>query len=146
LKVFISLGTTPFPELIEAVVEQQLDKHFELVVQHVIPQSEFKTSFVFEQNIHERYEWDNLVVTHAGTGTVFNVLVKEIKLLVVPNMSRSDPHQLELVNYLVKSNLCNVSYQITQLKDDITATYNKNFDKYLPDEFCGAKEIVNLLL
>ena len=146
MNVFISLGTTPFPEFINAVKACQLDAHFDLVVQHIEEQREFKKSFVFDAEIDKWYEWADVVVCHAGAGTVFNVLEKGIKALVVPNLSRKDPHQEELVNYLSTNSLTGICRDFSDLRNDILFVFESTYCRYEPDEFSGAKEIVELLL
>ncbi|WP_219012599.1 PssE/Cps14G family polysaccharide biosynthesis glycosyltransferase [Shewanella algae] len=104
IRVLVIVGTTTFDTLISALdrSEDNISYLFQVAegsynVQH----HSFET---FIENVEELYSDFDLVITHAGAGTVYKLLEGDTPFLVVPNTERSDKHQLELAQF-VGSNL-----------------------------------------
>ncbi|WP_448246092.1 PssE/Cps14G family polysaccharide biosynthesis glycosyltransferase [Thalassotalea agariperforans] len=146
MKVFVTLGTTLFPELLDALIAQNIDNKYELVIQSPAGNIEnFKRAFHFIENINEWYEWADVVITHAGAGSVYRLLEQKQKLIVVPNIYRKDQHQLELANFVKSKNFALVCYQLCQLNEMLEKITPMTFDKYIKNEFKGVDLIVNTL-
>ena len=59
--------------------------------------------FTFESPLDKYYENADLVISHGGPGTVFEVLRKKKKLIALPNRDRTDPnHQVEYLRAMEK--------------------------------------------
>ncbi|KIY52469.1 hypothetical protein FISHEDRAFT_35130 [Fistulina hepatica ATCC 64428] len=115
--VFVTVGSTKFDALITVVsspifheVLQELG-YTHLHVQHgtSIPQEIPEPSslsnvsyYAYKPSLQEEYELADLVISHAGSGTILSVLRLEpsTPLIVVPNLTLADDHQRELADAL----------------------------------------------
>jgi UDP-N-acetylglucosamine transferase subunit ALG13 len=102
IRVFATVGTTRFDSLIRAV--DSLDAtEYELSAQIADGLYEPSTVqfFRFSSHIVDEYTNADIVITHAGAGTVYELLELSKPLLIVPNLERRDHHQLDLYHYMV---------------------------------------------
>lgn len=99
-RVLITVGTTPFARLVE-FFDRDCPGH-ELTIQTADPETlaQRHRSFAFVSDIAKWYDWADLVVTHAGAGTVFSLLESRKRMTVVPNLDRTDTHQADLAAWL----------------------------------------------
>ena len=144
--ILVTIGTTTFDSLIMEI-DQTFPKSTDILLQ--IADGEYKPSnfpfITFIENIDEYYSKADLIICHAGAGTVYKLLEMGKKIIVVPNMTRSDPHQRELAEF-VKSN--NYGLVAVNLKD----IYNTVIDaelfipqKYSKPAFTGNKLLLEII-
>jgi len=114
--VFVTVGTTSFDCLITWAQDQETTKQFKnLGVQGVklqIGSSKLYNEgtrtfgnipyefYSYKSNLSEDYEWADLIIGHAGAGTVLDVLDRGKTLFVIPNESLMDNHQIELGEFI----------------------------------------------
>ncbi|KAF7791313.1 hypothetical protein EIP86_002327 [Pleurotus ostreatoroseus] len=125
MRAFVTVGSTRFDALVQralsnAVIDVLRVKGYtSLVVQ--CGDSEFDTSLFgkqgetwtralegvgsievwrFKSTLQEEYERADLVISHAGSGTILDVLRLHKPLIVVPNSTLMDDHQQELASAL----------------------------------------------
>ncbi|KOC69914.1 UDP-N-acetylglucosamine transferase subunit ALG13 like protein [Habropoda laboriosa] len=117
-KIFVTVGTTKFDELIETVLNTEVLKalsskgYNEITLQigktvHVpdcTPRCGFVTIeyFNLRANVIEYVEAADLIISHAGAGSILDALGNKKNLIVVANQSLMDNHQLELAKQLYK--------------------------------------------
>ncbi|KZT59006.1 glycosyltransferase family 1 protein [Calocera cornea HHB12733] len=114
---FVTVGSTRFTPLIKAVVSEDCLRVLhqagfdELVVQcgnSEVETGDFSAEGVsvqvwrFALSIQSFVESASLVISHAGSGTILDVLRAGKPLIVVPNTSLMDNHQVELADALAK--------------------------------------------
>jgi beta-1,4-N-acetylglucosaminyltransferase len=101
-KVFVTVGTTRFPSLVRFF--DRPTRSCEIVIQHADPGyvTEHALGFAFAASVAEWYAWADVVVTHAGAGSVYELLERGQRLVVVPNLDRADTHQLDLAGHVEK--------------------------------------------
>ncbi|XP_076628375.1 alg13 UDP-N-acetylglucosaminyltransferase subunit [Colletes latitarsis] len=115
-RVFVTVGTTKFDELIETVLNSEilealsLKGYNELILQigktsyvpNCIPCCGFITIeyFTMSPNILEHVKTSDLVISHAGAGSILDSLENKKNLIVVVNQNLMDNHQLELAEQL----------------------------------------------
>jgi beta-1,4-N-acetylglucosaminyltransferase len=118
--VLILTGNTPFNALEKKVFElskQIPDITFTL--QSIQPFVTCSVNLRLVEFIPEtRFKEYDLIITHAGAGTVFFLLTFNLPLIAVPNLERRDPHQLELYNWLKKNKYSRTAL-IEELKSDL---------------------------
>lgn len=144
MNILVTVGTTKFNSLIAAVDNSDwLSKHEVLVQCADGAKSAKYASTVFIDDIASAYQRADLIITHAGAGSVFRMLEAGHCILVIPNLERKDNHQLEIARFvdeagygLVCSNLEQLDATLEKLLFFRPATYEKS-------EFHAAKEIVD---
>lgn len=113
-KVLVTAGTTGFDALIEAVDRLgRKDVVFQIGPGTYIPQS--GQHFRFRHNLQAEAKDYELIVSHAGAGTVYAALESGWNLIVVPNLQRHDKHQRELAAYLEQNHLSRVCWDLAAL-------------------------------
>ncbi|KAI0703643.1 glycosyltransferase family 1 protein [Cytidiella melzeri] len=122
---FVTVGSTRFDGLVQQALSDNALDHLrskgytQLVVQ--CGNSDFDTSrftrtgdtwtrrqegggivevWRFKPTLQEEYQRADLVISHAGSGTILDVLRLQKPLIVVPNSSLMDDHQQELATSL----------------------------------------------
>lgn len=145
----VTVGTTPFDSLIKSV-----DKPSSIVrlciqtaASQYCPQNhEFKR---YIQDIESVYDDVDFIIAHAGAGTVYKLLERGKRIVVVPNLDRSDHHQSELAEYVREQRFAIVmsSEQIDSIGIDCIAMMAMEFsyEPYSKEEFFVADEIVRFL-
>lgn len=121
MKVLVTVGTTPFDELIEAVDtgEHAHCSHLQIANGSYIPKS--------SEWSHRVEDFDaccaqaDVVVCHSGAGSVFGLLQAGICPVVVPNLVRRDQHQVELGRWLERNRYAPVAWEIDQVNALISA-------------------------
>ncbi|MGL4800922.1 MAG: PssE/Cps14G family polysaccharide biosynthesis glycosyltransferase [Cetobacterium sp.] len=142
MKIFVTVGTTPFESLIK-YIDTNIKNH-ELIAQistgKYIPKK--MESFDYKENIENYYKWADLIITHAGAGSVYKLLEMGKRIVVIPNIERLDNHQLELANFIEKNNYGEVFYKL----EDIKINDNVKRNKYVKENFFKINEILEILI
>lgn len=122
MRAFVTVGSTKFDSLVQAVLSQPVlhalrsKGYLKLVVQcgnsHIEGYANSDTLWNFETHrlevemwrfkpsLEEDYNVADLVISHAGSGTILDVLRRGKSLIVVPNPTLLDNHQEELADAL----------------------------------------------
>jgi beta-1,4-N-acetylglucosaminyltransferase len=113
--VFVTVGTTQFDALVEALLRPSALEALaklgfrQLRVQHgrgAPPRAPADTrgiaidAYAFKPSLAEDMDEAELVISHAGSGSILEVLGRRKPLLVVVNESLMDNHQAELADEL----------------------------------------------
>lgn len=131
MNIFLTVGTQlPFPRLIRHFIE--LIKADASV--KVIAQTCEKTSytgiqcfeFLPDVEYNKHFSSADIVVAHAGMGTVIQCIEQGKPLIIVPrNYSHGEhrnSHQEETARWLEKENLCSVVWDETRIDKDFLST------------------------
>jgi UDP-N-acetylglucosamine transferase subunit ALG13 len=103
-KIFVVVGSTyPLDRLIKEVDDFDLKK-FEVFAQ--IGESELKpknikfVNFLNYDKIQQKIKWADVVISHAGIGTILDCLTQNKKIILFPRLKRFgeavDDHQIEI--------------------------------------------------
>lgn len=97
----------------------------------IMQNNSFKiVAFAYDANIVNVIHESDVVISHAGTGSIIDTLRSNKKLIVVPNDKLMDNHQLEIANEFTKLNYC-LCYNV----DELTLTqFFEDLRKLLIDE------------
>lgn len=146
MKVLVTLGTTRFDELLSAINKLDIDRHVELTVQGLgITDYAFSSKFEFSSDIQAWYEWADVIITHAGAGSIYNLLEQGKKIIVVPNTFRKDKHQLDIAKYVEENGYGLVCYELSRIGSCIEEASKRSVKAYTKTEFSGAKDIGKML-
>lgn len=150
IKVFVTVGTTEFDELIQAIDQTCGNKPGLEIVAQISQSSIYKPVnigfFEFSNKVESYIDNADIIITHAGAGSVYSMLEKGKKLIIVPNLSRIDHHQSELANYVEKHNYAHTCYSLDSLCDLIYSVVESSFDVYKKEDFFGLETIRELLV
>lgn len=142
----MTVGTTPFSRLVRFF--DRPSSH-EIVIQTAEPyEGSYAACFAFSSSIAERYAWAEIVVTHAGAGSVFTLLESAKRLVVVPNVDRADAHQLDLAAYIRDGHLAMVvpNVDLYGSPDELIRDASSYVPRpYSPTRFGAADWLLDLL-
>lgn len=146
MKIFVTVGTTGFDSLLQKldaikrddwnIIAQTADTSLKLNnLQH----------FSFCESLSEYSQDADLVICHAGAGSVFHFLENRVPILVVPNLERKDPHQLDLAMYLEREGYASVCFDVQNIESSILAAFEFQPKLYYKTQFFKSKEISELI-
>ena len=143
MKIFVTVGNTHYNSLIKAIDEHLSPEKYDITIQ--LADGEYKPKnhsyFSLTSDITQYYNESDLVIAHAGAGTVFELLEGKHRMVVVPNSDRVDDHQLDLASYLETNNLACVCYQLAQIEQAIEKARTTEFSEYINKPFWGYQYI-----
>lgn len=125
-KVFVTLGSHPQPfiRLLNEIIKQKYDE-FDFFVQTGFTNFEFKKNnfqfekFLSDSEFKKKIKESDLVISHAGAGTIINTLSLEVPLILVPRLKEfgehTDNHQLELAEAMNNNKKCISVFEISNL-------------------------------
>lgn len=144
MKILVTVGHTQFNELIQAVDEQLQDGCYEVICQ--IADGVYKPRhhqyFAYSSEIEKHIEAVDLVITHAGAGSVFSLLEREKPVVVVPNTVRRDKHQLDIGQYVETHKFGRVCNSLIELGSAVESALHSTFVLYQREPFAGYDDIL----
>ena len=106
MNIFVTVGHTHYNALFKAVNEQLSSDKYHIVNQ--ISEGTYTPDnhkyFKYSTQIQDEIMKADLVITHAGAGSVFNLLEIAKPTLIVPNFDRIDNHQKDIADFVMKNN------------------------------------------
>lgn len=147
MKILVTVGTTPFDALIQAADQIAL-AHPELQFQFQIATGDYTPAYghsISFGDIAPMYEWADLIISHAGAGTVYQLLEEGKRLIVVPNLTRRDPHQSELAWYVEIRKFAPVCWDLVKLESIMLRIEEFPWAPYARSPFFLAEELQSLL-
>ncbi len=146
MKIFVTVGTTPFDNLINSI-NQINSKKYQFIIQ--TGNSDITVTnhqhFKWTEDIEKYFNWADLIICHAGAGTIYNLLEMNKPIIVVPNLDRTDHHQKEIANYVKKNNLGLTCFDLDLLFEQIDLVENVTFSKYRKEPFFSRQLIINFI-
>jgi beta-1,4-N-acetylglucosaminyltransferase len=145
MNVFVTVGTTEFSKLIESVdyIIGQLPKYN---VEAQIGMSKFIPKnikyYKYTDDINSCIEWADIVITHGGAGTVYQLLERNRRIIVVPNPNVRANHQVEIANFVSKNNYGTALFDTNHLLDALLECENENFKQYANNN----EDLINYLV
>ncbi|RBM46827.1 glycosyltransferase [Vibrio tarriae] len=145
-RILVTVGTSSFDNLLMAIDSISLDGfYFDVqtgsssynVINH--------NSFKWANKLSDLYIDYDLVITHAGAGTIYNLLERGVRFISVPNLERVDKHQDDICKFIEKNNYALVCYNLCDLYNMI-ASYDFEkfeFNSYKKNEFFKVDEILD---
>ena len=146
MKVFVTVGTTQFDDLIRLVCKtsilqafhQHSYSHFVLQIgtgEYEPPQQCPVEGMILEYfrkkpSIREDMEKVDLIITHAGAGSLFESLRMKKKVIAIPNESLMGNHQKELADVLDLDG--NVVSSTVGTFEELVTSSDKLFTQLLP--------------
>jgi UDP-N-acetylglucosamine transferase subunit ALG13 len=149
MRILVTVGTTKFDSLISYIDTEpcfdNLSIEFQIANGRYIPQKHPYFVFLDSAEIIKKYQEADIIITHAGQGTVFTLLEMRKKFIVVPNLERIDKHQTDIADFLLKNKYALVAYRMAQLELFIDIIQSYNFRNFNKEAFFKSDEIINFL-
>lgn len=117
MKLFVTVGTTPFDSLVEAVDGGPYAHDAQLQIADGQYEPKVAQWFRFRPGIQELIASADVVVCHAGAGSIYSLLEAGIVPVVVPNTERRDQHQLEIARWLARMRYAVVAMKPENIND-----------------------------
>ncbi|NOH36355.1 PssE/Cps14G family polysaccharide biosynthesis glycosyltransferase [Vibrio chagasii] len=142
MRFLYTVGTTPFNSLTNLIINLYGGKENDIFMQTAccigtgsIKSIDFSSDF---RSILDSYD---IVVTHAGAGSIYSLLEQGKRLVVVPNTDRDDQHQVEIAKYVEDNNFALVCWNLDELENCLDKVKSHSFERYTKDEFFMYDEI-----
>lgn len=140
--IFVTIGTQePFDRLIEAMDLISLKYGLEVVAQ-VSTRSKLqiknmkRLDFISPTDFENLFNEAELIIAHAGMGTIISALVKQKALIVLSRekklMEHRSDHQIATAKYLEELGLLNVASDIEELEIKIVDFINNRDKRNIP--------------
>lgn len=144
--IFVTVGTTPFDSLIKYVDNLDIKKEFIFQISDdakYLPKNH--KYFNFTKDIEAYYKNAEVVITHAGAGSSYNLLEMGKKIIIVPNLERVDNHQLDITNYMKRENYAMTCTDLIKLEKMINDIDKHQLTKYKKESFFKENEILEII-
>jgi len=147
MKVLVTVGSSSFDSLVCAVDSiANLFPNYEFTFQisngkHTPTNGDF---FSFSNSFSQYIDNADIIITHAGAGTVFELLEKHKKCIVIPNYERIDQHQSDLASFIEKNSLAIVCHNLKNINQCLQEVEGFNPTLYVKTAFFRTNELVEL--
>ena len=147
MKIFVTVGTTRFDSLINACRNDPFFKMHDCVVQTGPGGGRVETaeSFEYTDDIERFYIWADVVVTHAGAGSIYRLLELQKNLVIVPNLDRLDKHQLDIASYMAANGYALSVSNVDELSSVVSLAFGKKFRAFVKEDFFAASEVLDFV-
>jgi len=147
MKIFVTVGTTRFDSLIENIDKKLNHTNNEIIFQ--IADGEYKPKnfkyFDFTPNIQSYFENSDIIITHAGAGSIYELLELKKKILIVPNLDRVDKHQSDIADFMDENNYAKKLKKYEELDKVIKYIFSISFNQFTKDSFFKVDEIIEFI-
>jgi len=134
IRILSLVGSTyPLDRLTKQVDELGKDKKYEIFSQigesNYIPKNIRWSKFLAYKELQNKINWADIIISHAGAGSIIDVLASKKRLLLFPRLKQYgeavDDHQLEICKAFAKK--YRLQYTTKKIKiGKIVDYYNKN--------------------
>lgn len=146
MNIFVTVGHTRFDSLFKQIDRICRDEwHFVSQIYDGTYIPKCGEHFAYTQEIARYYEKADVVITHAGAGTVYSLLEMGKTIIVVANSDRIDTHQDDLIRYVEESNFAQVCRDLSELEGLLLNTTGFVAKEYRTEAFSGAEDICKAL-
>ena len=150
MKILVTVGTTEYDSLISYIDSApyfcDFSVEFQIANGKYLPQNHSFFTFISIEDIMKKYREADLIITHAGASTINKLLEMKKKFIVVPNLERSDRHQIDIADFISKNKYALVAYSLSQLEIFTDIIQNINFKTFNKETFFKSEEIVDYIL
>lgn len=141
VKILFTAGTTKFLSLIKSALTiasnaPSLDITVQCVDLSMVSDQSLAENITFIERypsiswVHDNFD---VVVSHAGAGTIYNCLENRIPLVVFPNIERVDKHQNDICNYLEAKKFALVARDAQEILQCIIDISKSKLPPYIND-------------
>lgn len=147
MKIFATVGTTRFDNLIKAI-DDSLDKNIYDVTMQISDGNYKPKNFKYIEYTDEIKKYfleSDIVITHAGAGSIYELLELGKKIIIVPNLDRIDKHQTDISDYMDRNGYAKALNSFDSLKDTVEYVKTHEFKKFTKNNFFKTDEILEYI-
>nr|WP_232623333.1 PssE/Cps14G family polysaccharide biosynthesis glycosyltransferase [Citrobacter koseri] len=118
----VTVGTTRYDKLIAQVASlassPEMSEHRFLCQRSdglSFPETDNYKEVDYIQCIEKRYPEFDLIITHAGAGSIFSLIDYGKKIIIVPNLERIDKHQADIAKYMGEHDYAIICWDMEEL-------------------------------
>ncbi|MFT4925816.1 MAG: beta-1,4-N-acetylglucosaminyltransferase [Phenylobacterium sp.] len=145
MNILVTVGTSPFDALITAVDQQLSNNEHTITCQ--IASGEYQPSahpFIrLSDQFEDLVDQADLVITHGGAATVFELLEAGKVVVLVPNLARIDRHQQDLAQFVESQGYACVCWSLDKLAQCVDRCTTQSFNRYHKEAFFMADDLLN---
>ena len=146
IKFLYTVGTTPFSRLTNKIINKYDSSENDIYAQTASDEIvKYIKHVKFTSNFEEKLFNYDLVITHAGAGSIYSLLEKSKKIIVVPNLDRDDKHQYEIAKFVEMNGLGIVCWNPDEISDSIRKSLVFNPKVYIKQKFYKVDEILEFI-
>ena len=144
MNILVTVGTKPFDLLIAAADQQFSNTEFSVTCQIASGsyQPEHHPYIHFTNSFSELIASADIVITHGGAATVFELLEAGKKIVLVPNSLRTDNHQKDMASYVEHNQYGIVCRSLNGLVSTVKKCSRTKFNAYAKDQFFMGGDIL----
>lgn len=139
MKILVTVGSTSYDSLIKAVDTEFPPSDFDVTIQKAegayVPKNHLVFNYI--DDISNKYKDYDVVITHAGAGSVFELLELQVNCVVVPNIERSDSHQQDIAKFIENNRYAVVCSDLTTIYDCVLKARKQTQTSYQYERFSG---------
>lgn len=149
-KIFVTTGSSlDFDFLVKEVDKINASNLYSIIIQNgngkYIPKN--CIFFKYDKSLDKYFDWADLVITHTGAGTLFELLEKNKKTIVISNPDAISNHELAIKFSKFKFCVFIPYIKINLLKSKLLFIFNNKvkFNKYKLNTHTIGSEIISFI-
>ena len=146
--IFVTVGTTyAFDELVREVDEFARRSGEEVIIQlgNTSYQPKNCKYFIFKKDISRYLSAAEIIITHGGAGTLFELLTMGKKIVALENLQVIDKHQSDILGKLESESHIIWCKRPSDIEKCLRLARKKNFRKYSSPE-CRIPDVIKEFL
>lgn len=145
--IFVTVGTGKFNELVKNINEIAKDVKYKFIIQIGNGTYEPKNCkfFRYDNDLNKYFKAADLVVSHGGAGTIYDLLEKGKKVIGVANLSRTDAHQNDILKALSEKGYLIWCKNVKEIKESILEFEKFKFKKYTKPKCKISEKIIEFI-
>ncbi len=147
MNIFVTVGTTRFDSLVQQVAKDPFFRFNDCVLQ-VGPGGLHPEGFqVFDYSvrIEEYYKHADVVITHAGAGSIYHLLDLRKPMIIVPNMERLDSHQHDIAAFMHTNGYALSVWDLNRLSEAVQEAAHTTYRIFERDDFFAGEDILSFI-
>ncbi len=145
MKIFIMFGTQDksFSRFFEVLKKSKFIHENEVIIQSGYTEGQIEGVYIqnyfSEQEIQEHINSADIIITHAGIGSIINCLKQKKRIIVVPRLAKykeqSNDHQLQIMEKYSSQGYIYPVYNLIEIDEAVEAILD-----FQPKEYCSDKQ------
>lgn len=147
MNLFVTVGTTRFDSLLQQVAIDPFFRSNDCVLQ-VGPgglKPEGFEAFDYTTRIEEYCKRADVVITHAGAGSIYQILELRKPMVIVPNTDRLDRHQHDIATFMHTKGYALSVFALERLSEAVQEATRKTFRLLERENFFAGEDILNFI-